>query len=187
MKNKVKQFFHSCISFVRKEITLFREDKHRFEEYKQNQRVSQNKQFVKRIIYEMMHRMTGDLFEAFHGHNYGLTPINIATGIRIRDYRLRNGRYEYLFDIDKVSSDILPQWKQRAIVTNMNRDIARIQQELHSMYSLSEIRFRFPFLSHGLAVTEISDMGFSEVTITVVSGLSPDVFYKMFFQPDYII
>ena len=187
MMNKLKQFFHSCFSFIRKEHELFREDKEKFEKYKQYQLESQNEQFIKRIIFEMMRRMTGDLFEAFHGHNYGLAPINVATNIRIRGYRFRNGRYEYGFDIDKVSSDILPQWKQRAIVTNMNRDIARIQQELHSMYSLSELWFRFPFLSQGLAVTEISDMGFSEITLTVVTGLSPDVFYKMFFQPDYII
>lgn len=125
-------------------------------------------------IWDMMGQMQIDLYQAFQNHTYAnLAPIQTPLTIRIFTFKKENDTFLYKFTLAKSSDIKLPFVSLQGIHLNMNTDIASVQRQLLYAYGYEYLVYHYPYLAQGIYVTNVEELGLSDIIITVVTHIQP--------------
>lgn len=178
MIKKTISVFHSVADYIKLQINQVQKDAKKLQEYQKQQQLLQEKQFLDSCILEMMDRIQFDLYEAFASHDYGLSPIHVASSIRIKNYRCSNGKFYYIFSLDKKSNEKIPACMLQNICIKMNEDISCAYRSLcYSLYP-DILAYNHPFLSTGIRICDIKDQGHYHVYLIVETAITPDIYMQ---------
>lgn len=127
-----------------------------------------------RYLYNVMHEITKELYEAFRGNNYPkLNTIRQPSQIRIVDYKATPNGYLFYFSLVKSEQDIIANTILADIKNYMTRDIYYTQKELLRIHGFDFMCMFHPYLFYGLYIMSVKDFGNSEILITVASNYLP--------------
>lgn len=178
MKSKIVSILYSVADYVKLQINQAQEDAKRLQEYQEQQQALQEKQLLDSCILEMMDKMGVDLYEAFASHEYGLAPIHIASSIRIKNYKYREGTFYYIFSLDKKSNEKIPACMLQNICLKMNEDIASAYRSLCYALYPDALAYNHPFLSTGIHIHGIKDYGHYQVYLIVETAITPEIYMQ---------
>jgi uncharacterized phage-like protein YoqJ len=133
----------------------------------------QQQQLQDRIL-QLMYAMTLDLYAAFENHAYsGLNQITNPTCIRVHNYKITETGILYQFKLSKKTPDKIAFVLLAQMRSNMNTDIAAVQQHLLHQYGQQYLYYMNPFLYSGIYVMSVQDFAGGDVIITVATHVSP--------------
>ena len=151
-------------------------------EQKERQKKEQAKQYLLRIVYEMMCQMTIDFCETFAGEIYSLVPVDTYDCIRIRNFKVSDGVFQYQFAIGKKSPDKLATPVLKEIMEEMNDNIRTARRNLINYYGQDAVRQNYPFIESGMCVTAVQDIKKLEVLVTIQTNLTPRQWNQRYHQ-----
>lgn len=152
------------------------------QEQKERQKREQAKEYLLRIIYEMMCQMTVDFCETFAGEIYSLVPVDTYECIRIRNFKVTDGIYQYQFAIRKKSPDKLARTVLKEIMDEMNDNIRITRRDMINYFGQDAVRQNHPFLESGMCVTSVQELKKLEVLVTIQTNLTPKQWNQRYHQ-----
>lgn len=149
---------------------------------KERQKKLQEKQFLLRIIYEMMCQITVDFSETFTQDIYSLVPVETYDSVRIKNYKVIDGIYQYQFGIGKKSPDRIAIPVLKEIQDHMNDNIRATRNKLIIYFGQDAVRQMYPFLESGMCVVSVQDYKKLEVLVTIQTNITPEQWKQRYHQ-----
>ena len=149
---------------------------------KEREKKKQEKQFMLQIIYEMMWQMAMDFSATFSEEFHHLVPIDTFETIRIKNFKITNGVFQYQFSIGKKSPGKLTSLVLKSIQDRMNDNIKITRRNMINCFGLDAIRQNYPFLASGMWVELVQDMHPLEVIVTIRTNLTPQHWKQLYHQ-----
>jgi len=175
MKEIIKQILHDVgevtVQLVNGTASIVK----RSYEQQQQQYQQYQQQCQQQYALNIMECLRYDMYQALQGHNYNLlSPINVATDIRLQSYQVINNQIFFIFALDKINAERIPPIILNNFMQKMNADLMSSTRQIQRQNMVdSSIGFMFPYLLNGIQLVDIKDFGGLEVLIRVRTNYLP--------------
>lgn len=154
----------------------------KYQEEKERQKKLQAKKYWIGIIYEMMCQIAVDFSETFTQEIYSLLPVETYDSVRIRNFKLTDGIFQYQFAIGKKSPDRLAIPILKEIQDHMNDNIRSARNKLIMYFGQDAVRQMHPFLESGMCVVSVQNFKQLEVLVTIQTNITPQQWHQRYHQ-----